>query len=142
MQYGVSKYTLLITAGLVWLIAGINILRIGIMSWFNDSHYWLFKICETSLVFLLFFGFIFHKIYKKHTVRILQKQHKHCPFSFFDTKGWVIMAFMMGMGTYARSFQLLPESFIAIFYTGLSLALIGTAIRFLVFWRKAKRFSW
>ena len=29
MKYGVTKNTLLITAGIVWLLAGINILRIG-----------------------------------------------------------------------------------------------------------------
>lgn len=59
MKYGVSKNTLLITAGIIWLTAGINILRIGVECWINDSHYWLFKACEATLVFLLFFGFIF-----------------------------------------------------------------------------------
>lgn len=141
MRYGVSKYTLLITAGTIWLIAGINILQIGITYWFHTSHYWLFKICEASLIFLLFFGLIFHKVYKKHTQRILQKQHKNCPFSFFDVKGWIMMAVMMGMGIGIRRLHLLPESFIAVFYTGLSLALIGTAIRFLLFWKKARTSS-
>ena len=65
MKYGVTKNTLLITAGIVWLLAGINILRIGISCWINDSHYWFFKVCEATIVFLLFFGLIFHKLYKK-----------------------------------------------------------------------------
>ena len=60
MKYGVSKNILLITADIVWLTAGINILRIGVGCWINDSHYWLFKVCETTLVFLCslvsFFG--------------------------------------------------------------------------------------
>lgn len=92
MKYGVTKNTLLITAGIVWLLAGINILRIGISCWINDSHYWFFKVCEATIVFLLFFGLIFHKLYKKHTHRISQKKAKNCPFSFFDVKGWIIMA--------------------------------------------------
>lgn len=87
MKYGVTKNTLLITAGIVWLLAGINILRIGISCWINDSHYWFFKVCEATIVFLLFFGLIFHKLYKKHTHRISQKKAKNCPFSFFDKKG-------------------------------------------------------
>ena len=91
MKYGVTKNTLLITAGIVWLLAGINILRIGISCWINDSHYWFFKVCEATIVFLLFFGLIFHKLYKKHTHRISQKKAKNCPFSFFDVKGWIIM---------------------------------------------------
>ena len=51
MKYGVSKNTLLITAGIIWLTAGINILRIGVECWINDSHYWLFKACEATLFF-------------------------------------------------------------------------------------------
>ena len=66
MKYGVTKNTLLITAGTIWLIAGVNILRIGVECWMNDSKYWLFKVCEATLVFLLFFGVIFHKLYRKH----------------------------------------------------------------------------
>ena len=138
MKYGVSKNTLLITAGIIWLTAGINILRIGVECWINDSHYWLFKACEATLVFLLFFGFIFRKLYRKHTHRSSQKKKKNCPFSFFDVQGWIVMAFMITIGILSRLFHLLPESFIAVFYTGLSLALIGTGIRFIIYWWKNK----
>ena len=124
MKYGVTKNTLVITAGIVWLLAGINILRIGISCWINDSHYWFFKICEATIVFLLFFGLIFHKLYKKHTHRISQKKSKNCPFSFFDVKGWIIMGFMITIGILTRTLHVLPEAFIAVFYTGLSVALI------------------
>lgn len=134
MKYGVTQHTLLITAGIVWLLAGINILRIGLVCWIGDDQYWLFKICEASLIFLLFFGLIFHKLYKKHTLRISKKQGKNCPFSFFDVKGWIVMAFMITTGVIARVYHLLPDSFIAVFYTGLSLALIGTGLRFIRYW--------
>ena len=136
MKYGVTKKTLLITAGAIWLIAGVNILRIGVGCWINDSQYWLFKFCEATLVFLLFFGIIFHKLYRKHTRRISQKKSKNCPFSFFDVKGWIVMVFMITIGILARTQHLLPESFIAVFYTGLSVALIATGIRFISFWWK------
>lgn len=136
MKYGVTRHTLLITAGTIWLLAGANILRIGLTCWIGDDHYWLFKVCETSLIFLLFFGIIFHKLYKKHTLRISQKKGKHCPFSFFDIKGWIVMVFMITTGVVVRTCHLLPDSFIAIFYTGLSLALIGTGVRFIRYWWK------
>lgn len=84
MKYGVSSNTLLLTAGIVWLVAGINILRIGISCWITDAHYWLLKVCETSLIFLLFFCMIFHKLYRKHAQRITTgSPNKRCPFSFF-----------------------------------------------------------
>ena len=134
MKYGVSPNTLLITAGTIWSLAGVNILRIGLTCWIDDGHYWLFKVCEASLVFLLFSGIIFHRLYKKHTLRISQKKGKHCPFSFFDVKGWIVMIGMIAMGIVIRTCHLLPDSFIAVFYTGLSLALLGTGLRFIWYW--------
>ena len=142
MKYGVTQHTSLITAGVIWLLAGINMLRIGLVCWVGEEQqYWLFKVCEASLVFLLFFGIIFHKLYKKHTLRISQKEGKHCPFSFFDVKGWVVMIFMITIGVVARTYHLLPDSFIAVFYTGLSLALIGTGLRFIRYWWKNRNNS-
>ena len=43
MSFRVSKRTLFFIAGTVWLVAGINILRIGIVTWQSDSHDWLFR---------------------------------------------------------------------------------------------------
>lgn len=139
MKYGVTKNTLLITAGSIWVIAGVNILRIGLKCWIHDSHYWLFKFCEATLIFLLFFGIIFHKLYHKHTRRISQKKALNCPFSFFDIKGWIVMISMIIIGVLARTLHLLPDAFIAVFYTGLSLALIGTGIRFIGYWWKNRK---
>ena len=66
MKYGVTKNTLLITAGIVWLLAGINILRIGISCWINDSHYWFFKVCELSILFLRYKRVDYHGIHDYH----------------------------------------------------------------------------
>lgn len=46
------------------------------------------------------------------------------------------MAFMITMGMTIRGFHLLPDSFITVFYTGLSLALIITGIRFIAYRKK------
>lgn len=67
MKYGVNRQILLITAGTVWIIAGANILRIGIVTWLNTSQDWMFKIGEATVVFLLFFVLIFRRLYYKHT---------------------------------------------------------------------------
>ena len=128
MKFGVNKKVLLYTAGCVWIFAGINILRIGIITWLNDTHYWLFKIGEATIVFLLFFNLVFKRLFYKHSERISRKNGKHCPFSFFDVKGWIIMIFMIAFGITIRTFHLLPNSFISVFYTGLSTALIITGL--------------
>lgn len=66
MKYGVIKNILFIIVGIVWFLVGINILCIGISCWINDFYYWFFKVCEVIIVFLLFFGLIFYKFYKKY----------------------------------------------------------------------------
>ena len=135
MKYGVNRQILLIIAGTVWIIAGGNILRIGIVTWMNNSHDWMFKIGEATIVFLLFFVLIFKRLYYKHTRRIEQKKEtRNCPFSFFDVKGWIIMGFMITIGILTRTLHVLPEAFIAVFYTGLSVALITTGTRFIWYW--------
>lgn len=139
MKHGVSKQFLLIAAGIIWLVAGANILRIGISTWQHGSQQiMLFKIAEASVVFLLFFVLIFRKLYYKHTKRIEEKSDKNCPFAFFDTKGWIIMAVMTSAGIAMRAFHLLPDSFISVFYTGLSLALIFTGVMFIRYWYKTR----
>lgn len=139
MRYGVNRQVLLITAGIVWILAGANILRIGIVTWLNDSQCWLFKTCEATVVFLLFFILVFRGLYYKHTRRIEQKKNeKNCPFAFFDAKGWIVMTFMIAVGITVRTFHLLPDSFISVFYTGLALALIVTGVLFIVYWWKRR----
>lgn len=132
MKFGVNRQMLLFIAGIVWILAGANILRIGLVTWLENTSFWLFKVGEATIVFLLFLNFVFLKLYRKHTERIARKEDKSCPFSFFDVKGWIIMTFMMTFGIVVRKFQLLPNSFISVFYTGLSLALIITGVLFLL----------
>lgn len=131
MDFKVDKHTLLFIAGAVWIIAGVNILRIGILTWLNDVHFWLFKVSEAIVIFLLFFLFVFRRLFNKHTRRISNNKDKSCPFSFFDKRGWIMMIFMITLGIVIRKYHLLPNSFISVFYTGLSSALIITGILFL-----------
>jgi len=60
---------------------------------------------------------------------------------FFDARGWIIMAFMITLGVSIRRYGLMPLWFIALFYTGLSSALVLTGIRFLFsskFWNRKR----
>lgn len=139
MKYGVNKKVLLVTAGIVWIVAGANILRIGLISGFDFSEDWMFKVGEATIVFLLFFVLVFKKLYYKHTRRIeLKKKEKHCPFAFFDAKGWLVMCFMISLGIVTRKFHLLPDRFISVFYTGLSVALILTGLLFIRYWYRVR----
>lgn len=141
-KFRVTRQVLVLSAGIVWIVAGVNILRIGILAWQADVPVTLYKLGEATAVFLLFFNLVFKKLYYKHTDRIARKEQGGCPFSFFDVKGWLIMAFMITFGVTIRRFNLLPDSFISVFYTGLSTALIVTGALFLRYWYRSHRARW
>lgn len=140
----VKKPTLLLVAGIVWLIAGINILRIGIQSFIDcfaaDKVVKYLLIIAGAIVILTGFYFMFSKIVKKHTKRILgYPEEKKSIFYFFDVKGYLLMVFMMGLGIGLRSSNLLPTEFFAVFYNGLGSALSIAGIIFLKNWISARR---
>lgn len=126
----VKRRTLLLIAGVVWTIAGFNILKIGVMSYSGYVH--ILNLICSSIVFLMFWFFIFNKLVVKHTTRIAgYEEEKKYFWNFFDVPSFIIMAFMITVGISIRSFNLLPNAVIAVFYTGLGLALFGAGIKFM-----------
>ena len=132
----VRRENLITIAGVVWAIAGMNILIIGI------SSFWSLNAVDLWIYGLLFLGFIvtlgifhsmFGKLVKKHVARIngYQDDYKN-PLLFFDGKSYAIMAFMIAMGVFLRMSGFVPNWFIAFFYTGLGLALMLAGVGFLM----------
>lgn len=127
--FHVKKRTLLAVACVVWLIAGINVARLGLISYghiaVGPAHILL------SLLVFAAFGAMFFKMSMKHTRRIKGYREAFRPvWHFFDAKAYVIMAVMMGGGIWLRSSGLAPEVFIAVFYTGLGSALALAGLLF------------
>ena len=76
---------------------------------------------------------MFYKMSIKHTKRIKGYKEEFRPvWHFFDIKAYCIMAVMMGGGIWLRSSGLVPDVFIAVFYTGLGCALTLAGILFWV----------
>ena len=98
----IKKQNLLLLASLVWMIAGFNVLRIGIETY--AEYQTVINYIVTIIVFLLFWFMVFYKLTN--------------------------MAFMISFGIIIRSFHLLPERFIAVFYTGLGAALFMAGVLF------------
>lgn len=132
-MFHVKKRILLPIAGTVWLIAGFNVARIGIIAYTESKSIYLLNVFLSAIVFSLF-GAMFYKMSIKHIKRILSYKEETKPFwSFFDVKSYCIMIFMMTGGIWLRYSGLVPIVFIAVFYTGLGLAL---ALAGIIFWMK------
>ena len=125
----VKRNTLLLLACLVWSGAGVNILRIGLAAYPPYWSAWNFLL--SALVFAVFQIWIFGKLVKKHTARILSyAEGRHFFLKFFDGKAFLIMAVMISGGIGLRLSGLAPERFIAVFYTGLGASLLLAGLLF------------
>lgn len=130
--FHVKKRTLLLMAGFVWLAAGINVARLGILSYLKLVDIsWALPLL--SIVIFILFGMMFFRMSMKHTNRIHGLLQETMPiWHFFDLKSYIIMAFMMGGGIWLRSSGLAPNWFIAFFYTGLGAALALAGVFFII----------
>ena len=138
--FHVNKRTLLAVAGCVWLVAGFNVARLGVLSYRKLSSITAIHILLSLLVFCPF-GIMFYKMSQRHVQRIKGYKEETRPvWHFFDLKSYLIMAVMMGGGIWLRSSGLVPDVFIAVFYSGLgcALALAGLLFGFMFFQYKAE----
>lgn len=125
----VKKFNLLFLAGLVWSIAGYNVLHIGCQAYVG--HISVFLIALSILVFAFFQFMVFGPLVKKHTKRITSyEMEKQWFWHFFDKKSFIIMAVMMSGGIIIRMEHLWPDWLIAFFYVGLGFALLLAGLTF------------
>ena len=127
----VHKNTLILIAGIVWAIAGFNIVRIGLVAYEGNFTWW--RALLSIAVYATFQLFIFGKMVQKHTNRILNyEEERQNFFRFFDTRSYLIMAFMMTLGIGLRVSGVVPNTFIAFFYTGLGASLLTAGVLFVI----------
>lgn len=81
-MFHVKKRTLLLIAGIVWLIAGFNVARLGVLSYRVIESKWYLYIL-TIIVFSIF-GMLFFKMSKKHAKRIMGYEATRPFCHFFD----------------------------------------------------------
>ena len=105
-RFYVKQRTLLLIAGLVWLMAGFNVARLGVLSYRAVVPAWYLYLLSAA-VFLLFAA-MFYRMSKKHTRRILGYQARRPFWHFFDRRAYVLMACMMGGGIGLRAAGVFP----------------------------------
>lgn len=127
-MFKVKKRTLLLIAGIVWLVAGFNVARLGILSYMIIDRKWYLYIL--SVVVFLVFGTMFYKMSGKHTKRIVGYEDYRPFWNFFDLKAYIIMAVMMGGGIGFRAAGIFPDLFVSFFYSGLGCALALAGVLF------------
>lgn len=138
-RFCVKKRTLFVIAGVVWIISGFNVTKIGINAYIMLEKISAIHLTLSVLVFIPF-GVMFYKMSLKHSKRInLYKENTRPFWNFFDLKSYLIMTFMMSFGIWLRSSGLASVKFIAVFYTGLGLALALAGVFFTYLYLKFEK---
>ena len=126
-----KKENLITVAGVVWLLAGMNVALIGVRSAVEMSGVAVGVVVAVAVFFA--FHAIFGTIVLKNAQRIRGLDGERLSFlRFLDLKGYLIMAFMMSFGFGLRLSGLIPTWFFAFFYTGLGCALTLAGASFLL----------
>ena len=140
-KFELPKQHLLFVNGIIWLAIGLRIILKGLMAyarlWPDGRLPWM--VALSVLVFLGFF-FMFRRIVKRYTNRILsfEESRKHIGYTF-SLRGYILIAFMISLGILFNHLPFIDDVFFSTFYTGLGGGLISAGIRFFVAWRKALR---
>lgn len=128
----VKREQLLLIAGLVWTMAGGNVLRLGVeAAIITGSARRLADVFACIAVFAAFHFLVFSGLVRKHTRRMMNDLGER-PFfwQFFDRKSFLIMAGMILFGVLLRRSPRVSSRFIAFFYTGLGSALTLAGLLF------------
>ena len=135
----VKSEKLLIIAAVVWLLAGINILRLGVID-ITETELVAALLAVGVVVTFLLFHMMFAKLVGKQSNRIRAYGNEPtCAFAFFDVKGYIMMAIMMGGGIALREFGIIPAWIVAFMYTGIGSALALAGIGFFIHYLKRGR---
>ena len=131
-----KKENLITVAGVVWLLAGMNVAQIGVRSAveMNGAAVGVLVAIGVGAIAAFFaFHAMFGTIVLKNAQRIRGLEVERLNFlRFLDLKGYLIMAFMMSFGFGLRLSGLIPTCFFAFFYTGLGCALTLAGASFLL----------
>ncbi len=132
----VKSEILLLIAATVWCLAGLNILHLGLET-IGEADLSIVLLLLGIVATFLVFHRMFSKLVGKQSSRIREYGNKRvCALAFFDAKGYIMMAVMMGGGILLRFYGVIPPWFVAFFYTGIGIALTLAGIGFIIHYLK------
>ena len=135
-RFRIKKQPLIAVAGVVWLLAGLNVAFLGVRAAVDMrgvAAIILIALAGGAVVVFSAFHSMFSRLVKKNARRIADLEgDRHLVFRFFDRRSYIMMAVMMTFGIVMRAIGLFPNWFIAFFYTGLGLALALAGASYIV----------
>ncbi len=125
----------------IWLygLAGTVWLGVGVMLAVFSSR-WLKPIALSSMLLLILAGialavpiyyFGFSKLARKNIRRIgAYAKERVCLFAFQEWKSYPLVAFMVSLGIYLRSYSALPKPLLAVLYLGIGGGIFSASLHY------------
>ncbi len=138
----VSKRNLLFMASLAWITAGGILGGRGLAYLGQHGQYFGWRLAGGLIFGGLFYILLFAKISRKHIKRIKGLNIPYpCAFSFFNLRGYVMMAMMISGGIVLRRFDVINKEWLYNFYIAMAVPLLISALRFFYFWATNKEIA-
>ena len=129
-------YSYLLAAA-IWGAPGINIAIKGVKAYVLMSPEDLWWLMLISVAVAVLFFTIFRRVVRRYSERIASLPDKVMPGQIFPPRGWILLAFMMGLGITLENIPRVPLAFTASFYSGLGPMLVVASMKYLKAYLKA-----
>lgn len=135
----VSKHNLLFIAGLAWTTAGGILAGRGLAYLLAHPEHLGWRLAGGVALGFVFYVLLFAKISRRHIRRIHGINIPYpCAFSFFNLRGYFMMAMMITGGIMLRKFDVINKDWLYNFYITMGMPLLISASRFFYFWATKK----
>ena len=136
----VSQRNLLFIAGSAWTVAGGILAGRGLGYLIQHEEHVGLRIAGGLVVGVVFYVLLFAKISRKHIKRIWGLKIPYpCAFSFFNLRGYFMMAVMISGGILLRRIDVVNKEWLYNFYVTMGVPLLISASRFFYFWAANKK---
>lgn len=116
-RFRIKKQSLIAVAGIVWLLAGLNVAILGVRAAIDMrgvAAIVFLALAGGAIAIFCAFHPMFSKLVQKNIQRIADLEgERHHVVRFFDRKSYIMMAFMMSLGIGMRAAGIVPDWFIA-----------------------------
>jgi hypothetical protein len=134
LKPSVTKHNLLFIAGLAWTAAGGILAGRGISYILQHSQFPGWRVAGGLVIGMIFYVLLFAKISRQHIKRIRGLNIPYpCAFSFFNLRGYAMMAVMISGGIMLRRFDVISKDWLYNFYVTMGVPLLISAARFFYF---------
>ncbi len=127
---------------MAWTTAGGILSGRGLNYLCQHGQYFGWRLAGGLVFGALFYVMLFAKISRKHIKRIRGLNIPYpCAFSFFNIRGYLMMAIMISGGIMLRRFDLINKAWLYNFYVTMGVPLLISAARFFYFWATNKEIA-